>query len=97
MHDARDVTERVDEAVAARGLEADDDVVAGEHALGGPYEHAALRQVEGEIADQAEVALAHDLAIDSDETAEGSARRAHRDRTVNAGAPIGPIFSAITD
>lgn len=93
VDDARDVTERVDVAIRARRLEAHDDFFAREHAdvLRGLHEHAALRQIEREVSDDAEVVLAHHLAVDAD-VATKCAARIHA-FNVKRGVAIGPIFS----
>jgi len=68
---ARDDPLRVEPLLRVRKLEGDDDLVAGQDPLSRPDPHAGGRKIEGEIADQLEVVLAHDLAGDT----HGSTKR----------------------
>jgi hypothetical protein len=84
VNDARDVTERIDVAIARRGFEADDDVVSREHAVPRRHEHAALRKVEREIRDDAKVVLANHLTIETHVAAKRAAWSLHRVRLSRA-------------
>src|SRR5205807_2507867 len=62
VDDARDRRLRVEPIVRARRLEADDQLLAGEHALLRTNEHALRREIEREVGDDLEVVLSDDLA-----------------------------------
>lgn len=77
MYDTRHVAEGVDESVARRGLEADDELLAAEDALARRDEHPVLREVERELSHQPKVVLTHDLTIEAHVTPECSSRYLH--------------------
>jgi hypothetical protein len=96
MNDARNVPEPIDPAIAARRPKRDDDVFTRQNALARPNEHPALREIQGEIRDDAKVVLSHHLTVDANVPPKRAPRRMPFHLvTLNAPAGGGPI-SGIT-
>jgi hypothetical protein len=92
MNDARDVSERIHPAIAVRRSKRDDDVLAGQDALARPHEHAALREIQREIGNDAKVVLAHHLTVDANVSSKSAPRRMPFHLvTLNVLAHPGPI------
>ena len=77
---------RVDPKRSSRKLEGDDEALAGEdglaeHPMCGDDHHSRHREVDDSVADEAEVALAHDLTGDTDRVAAGFAPVGENDGT----------------
>ena len=83
VDDARDGRLRVEPAPEPHRAERDDDALAREHRRAQRGAHALGRQIEREIGDELEIALAHDLTRQAD--GEAARRKARRRWTARAG------------